>query len=49
MSEFRTITMDDVTLRVAVKGEGPLYILVHGWPEIWHSWRHQINPLEEVL
>jgi pimeloyl-ACP methyl ester carboxylesterase len=23
-------------------GEGPLVILVHGFPESWYSWRHQI-------
>ena len=26
-------------------GSGPLVILVHGWPELWYSWRHQIEPI----
>jgi pimeloyl-ACP methyl ester carboxylesterase len=26
-------------------GEGPLVILVHGFPESWYSWRHQIPAL----
>ena len=32
-------------MRAAVEGEGPLVILVHGWPELWYSWRHQIKPI----
>jgi pimeloyl-ACP methyl ester carboxylesterase len=34
-----------VRLRVMVEGQGPLVVLVHGWPESWYSWRHQISPL----
>ncbi len=34
-----------VTLRVASAGSGPLIILVHGFPECWYSWRHQIAAL----
>ena len=30
-----------------MKGDGPLVIMVHGWPELWYSWRHQINPVAE--
>jgi pimeloyl-ACP methyl ester carboxylesterase len=25
-----------------VQGEGPLILCVHGWPELWYSWRHQM-------
>ena len=25
--------------------EGPLAILLHGFPEFWYGWRHQIGPL----
>ncbi|MBX2796887.1 MAG: alpha/beta hydrolase [Myxococcales bacterium] len=41
----RRIHVGEVTLEVAVVGEGPLCVLVHGWPELWWSWRHQIEPL----
>lgn len=27
------------------EGEGPLVVLVHGFPESWYSWRHQIPAL----
>jgi pimeloyl-ACP methyl ester carboxylesterase len=28
--------------------EGPLVILLHGFPEFWWAWRHQIGPLSEA-
>lgn len=42
---FRHITTPDARLRVAIAGSGPLIIMVHGFPECWYSWRHQIKPL----
>jgi epoxide hydrolase 4 len=32
-------------LRVAVAGEGPLVLMLHGFPESWYSWRHQLRAL----
>jgi pimeloyl-ACP methyl ester carboxylesterase len=37
----------DVTLRVEVTGEGPVILCVHGWPELAHSWRHQVAHFSE--
>jgi pimeloyl-ACP methyl ester carboxylesterase len=42
---FQTIETNGIRLRVVVQGKGPLCVLVHGWPESWYSWRHQIQPL----
>ena len=42
---FRMIKTNGVTLRVAEAGQGPLVVLVHGWPESWYSWRGQIPAL----
>ncbi|HYH46798.1 MAG TPA: alpha/beta hydrolase [Thermoanaerobaculia bacterium] len=28
--------------------EGPLLVLLHGFPEFWYGWRHQIAPLAEA-
>jgi len=42
---FQRLQTNGVTLRAVVEGTGPLCILVHGWPESWYSWRHQIEPL----
>ena len=44
----REIALDTVTLHVAEQGEGPLVLLVHGWPECHRSWRHQISALAEA-
>jgi pimeloyl-ACP methyl ester carboxylesterase len=42
---FQMIETNGVTLRVVVEGTGPLVILLHGWPQSWHLWRNQIDPL----
>ncbi|MEM8705299.1 MAG: alpha/beta fold hydrolase [Actinomycetota bacterium] len=39
---FTTVTNGEVELQVAVTGDGPLILCVHGWPELWYSWRHQM-------
>jgi epoxide hydrolase A/B len=46
--EFAVIQTNGIRLRVAVAGKGPLIVLVHGWPESWYSWRHQISVLAEA-
>lgn len=43
--ELRRIDTNGVTLEVVVEGEGPLVILLHGWPQCWYLWRHQIDPI----
>ncbi|MFM5954870.1 MAG: alpha/beta fold hydrolase [Novosphingobium sp.] len=48
MPEMRMIDTGSATLRCAVEGSGPLAILVHGFPESWYSWRHQITPVADA-
>lgn len=45
MHAFQTINLSNVALRVVVEGRGPLVVMVHGFPESWYSWRHQLNPI----
>jgi pimeloyl-ACP methyl ester carboxylesterase len=45
---FETVATNGINLRVALAGKGPLVLLVHGWPEGWYSWRHQIPFLVET-
>jgi pimeloyl-ACP methyl ester carboxylesterase len=45
---FRYVQSGDVKLRVAVEGSGPLVLLVHGFPESWSSWRHQMGPIAQA-
>src|ERR1700693_1739973 len=35
----------DVRLHYVEAGEGPLVVLLHGFPEFWYAWRQQIEPL----
>jgi pimeloyl-ACP methyl ester carboxylesterase len=42
------IDAGELRLRAAIEGEGPLVIMVHGFPESWYSWRHQIGPIAEA-
>jgi pimeloyl-ACP methyl ester carboxylesterase len=32
-------------IHLVEQGEGPLVLLVHGFPEFWYSWRHQLPAL----
>ncbi len=45
MQDFRVIDAGGTKIRAVVKGEGPLAIMVHGFPESWYSYRHQIDPI----
>src|SRR5438105_13435145 len=35
----------DATLHYVEAGDGPLIVLLHGFPEFWYGWRLQIEPL----
>src|SRR3954453_13256601 len=52
MSEttVRGIDVNGVTLRVHEAGDpaNPTVVLCHGFPELAHSWRHQMAPLAEA-
>jgi epoxide hydrolase A/B len=41
--DFVTVQNGPIALNVAVKGEGKLILCAHGFPELWYSWRHQID------
>jgi pimeloyl-ACP methyl ester carboxylesterase len=45
---FQQIKTNGITLRTVVEGKGPLVILLHGFPQCWYLWRHQIDPLVEA-
>lgn len=42
---FQMIETNGVRLRTVVEGRGPLVVLLHGFPQCWYLWRHQIDPL----
>ncbi len=41
----RVITVGDLAMHIAEAGTGPLVLLLHGFPESWYSWRHQLTAL----
>ncbi|MFG3254793.1 alpha/beta fold hydrolase [Streptomyces sp. NPDC048172] len=44
----RTVRTNGIRMHVAEAGEGPAVLLVHGFPELWYSWRHQLTALAEA-
>ena len=44
----RSIDSNGIQLRIVEAGSGPLVVLVHGWPESWYSWRHQLQALADA-
>lgn len=42
---LRTVQSNGITMRIAEQGSGPLVLLLHGFPEGWYSWRHQLSSL----
>lgn len=37
----------DVKIHYVTAGEGPLVVLIHGFPDFWYSWREQMPELAE--
>lgn len=48
--EHTYLHTNGILLHAALAGpeEGPLVILLHGYPEFWYGWRHQIGPLAQA-
>ena len=44
----RHITANGIRLHIAEAGAGPLVLLLHGFPEFWWSWRHQLTALADA-
>jgi pimeloyl-ACP methyl ester carboxylesterase len=41
----RQVGLGEIELHVAEQGEGRPVVLIHGFPELWYSWRRQIPEL----
>ena len=44
----RGVTAGTTYMHIAEQGEGPLVVMLHGFPESWYSWRHQFEPLAKA-
>ena len=43
--EHVTIRTNGINMHVASIGAGPTILFLHGFPELWYSWRHQMLSL----
>ena len=43
-----TIPTNGIDMHIAEAGEGPLVVMLHGFPELWYSWRHQLPALADA-
>ena len=44
--EHRYANSDGVRIHYVVAGNGPLVVMLHGFPDFWYSWRKQMTALE---
>ena len=45
----RIVSVNGIKMHIAEKGkEGPVVLFLHGFPELWYSWRHQITALSSL-
>ncbi|MDP9238399.1 MAG: alpha/beta hydrolase [Chloroflexota bacterium] len=46
--KHRTMKTNGINMHIAEAGSGPLVLMLHGFPESWYSWRHQIPALADA-
>ncbi len=44
--EHGFVDNDGVKIHYAAMGDGPLVVMIHGFPDFWYSWRHQMDGLK---
>src|SRR5260370_18564829 len=44
----RSVSANGTRFHAAEAGDGPLVLLLHGFPEFWWTWRHQLVSLPEA-
>jgi len=44
----RFLETNGIRMHIAEAGQGPLVLLLHGFPESWYSWRHQLAALAQA-
>lgn len=46
--EHITVATNGINMHVASIGTGPVILFLHGFPELWYSWRHQLLHLSSL-
>ena len=49
LSQVEHIYVDNngVKIHYVLLGEGPLVVMIHGFPDFWYTWRHQMQGLTD--
>jgi haloacetate dehalogenase len=45
MADSCVVDVNGLRMHYLIEGRGPLVVLLHGWPQTSHCWRHVIGPL----
>ncbi|KAK4338874.1 hypothetical protein RND71_040336 [Anisodus tanguticus] len=40
--QYKTMSVNKINMHIAEMGQGPIVLFLHGFPELWYSWRHQM-------
>ncbi|XP_019189177.1 PREDICTED: bifunctional epoxide hydrolase 2-like [Ipomoea nil] len=40
--QHNTVSVNGINMHVAEIGDGPAVLFLHGFPELWYTWRHQM-------
>jgi len=46
--EHRYVSANGARFHVAELGDGPLVLMLHGFPQFWYTWRHQMVALADA-
>jgi pimeloyl-ACP methyl ester carboxylesterase len=46
--EIRTLDVNGLRMQIREQGEGPLVLLLHGFPDLGYGWRHQMTSLADA-
>lgn len=44
----RDVAANGARFHIAELGDGPLVLLLHGFPQFWWTWRHQLTALADA-
>ncbi|XP_041021061.1 epoxide hydrolase A-like [Juglans microcarpa x Juglans regia] len=46
--QHTTVPTNGINMHIASIGNGPVVLFLHGFPELWYSWRHQLLSLSSL-
>ena len=49
MTHGYAVSEGGVKIHYASLGNGPLVVMIHGFPDFWYSWRHQMAALSDTF